>query len=51
MNFDENVDFSRVDRNKFTSADKWILSRANTLVKEVTENLENFELGIALQKI
>ncbi|HOQ07048.1 MAG TPA: valine--tRNA ligase [Clostridiales bacterium] len=51
MNFDENVDFSRVDRSKFTTADKWILSRANTLAKEVTENLENFELGIALQKI
>jgi valyl-tRNA synthetase len=51
MNFDENVDFSGVDRSKFTTADKWILSRANTLVKEVTENLENFELGIALQKI
>ena len=51
MNFDENVDFGRVDRNKLTTADKWILSRTNTVVKEVTENLENFELGIALQKI
>lgn len=51
MNFDEGVDFSRIDRSKLTTADKWILSRANTVVKEVTENLENFELGIALQKI
>ena len=51
MNFDENVDFGKVDRNKLTAADKWILSRTNTVVKEVTENLENFELGIALQKI
>jgi len=51
MNFDEDVDFSKVDRSKFTTADKWILSRANTLAAEVTENLENFELGIALQKI
>ena len=31
--------------------DKWILSKLNKLVKEVTNNLENFELGIATQKI
>ena len=31
--------------------DKWILSKCNTLAKEVTENLEKFELGIAVQKL
>ena len=31
--------------------DKWILSKYNTLVKEVTDNLEKFELGIAVQKL
>ena len=31
--------------------DKWILSRYNELVKAVTENLEKFELGIAVQKL
>lgn len=31
--------------------DKWILSRFNTLVKEVTENLDNFDLGVALSKL
>lgn len=31
--------------------DKWILSRLNTLVKDVTENMESFELGIAVQKV
>ncbi len=31
--------------------DKWILSKANALAKEVTENLERYELGIALQKV
>jgi valyl-tRNA synthetase len=51
MNFDEDLDFKKVDSSKFTSADKWILSRVNSLTKEVTENLEKFELGIALQKI
>ncbi len=31
--------------------DKWILSKYNTLVKEVTENLEHYEIGIALGKV
>ena len=31
--------------------DKWILSRLNSLAAEVTENLEKFELGIAVQKL
>ena len=32
-------------------ADKWILSKLNTLVKDVTDNMESFELGIAVQKV
>lgn len=51
MNFDENVEFGKVDRTKFTAADQWILSRVNRLITEVTDNLEHFELGIALQKL
>ena len=31
--------------------DKWILSKVNTLAKEVTDNLEHFELGIAVAKL
>ena len=31
--------------------DKWIISKVNTLAKDVTENLEKFELGIAVQKL
>ena len=31
--------------------DKWILSRYNTLVKEVTENIDRYELGIAADKL
>nr|WP_308629101.1 valine--tRNA ligase [uncultured Eisenbergiella sp.] len=31
--------------------DKWILSKLNRVVKEVTDNMENFELGIAVQKV
>ena len=31
--------------------DKWILSRLNNVIKEVTDNMEKYELGIAVQKI
>ena len=31
--------------------DKWIISKLNVLIQEVTENMENYELGIAVQKI
>ncbi|MEG0962640.1 MAG: valine--tRNA ligase [Lachnospiraceae bacterium] len=31
--------------------DKWILSKVNTLTKDVTENMDKFELGIAVQKV
>ena len=40
-----------MDLSKLTLADKWILSKANELTKEVTENMEKFELGIAVQKV
>ena len=46
-----------IDENKLPSADdlqledKWILSKYNTLVKEVTDNLDKFELGMAVQKL
>ncbi len=31
--------------------DKWILSKLNSLVREVTDNMDSFELGIAVQKV
>ena len=31
--------------------DKWILSKLNTLAKDVTDNMDSFELGIAVQKV
>ena len=40
-----------VSLSDLTMADKWILSKVNTLAKDVTENLDKFELGIALQKV
>ena len=36
---------------QLTQADKWILSKVNTLAKDVTENMDKFELGIAVQKV
>ena len=40
-----------IDEKLLTQADRWIISKANTLVKEVTDNLDTFEIGIAAQKI
>ena len=37
--------------DEFAPVDKWILSKLNSLAKEVTDNMENFELGIAVQKV
>ena len=37
--------------NTLTLEDKWILSRFNSLVQAVTENLDKFELGVAVQKL
>ena len=34
-----------------TTADKWVLSKLNTLIADVTENLEKYELGVAVQKV
>ena len=31
--------------------DKWIISKLNTVIKDVTENMDKFELGIAVQKV
>ena len=54
MNIDaeimEGVTRESVESN-LTLADKWIISRANNVVKEVTDNMDKFDLGIAAQKI
>ncbi len=39
------------DSSRLEPVDRWILSRLNTLVKDVTDNMESFELGIAVQKV
>ncbi len=44
-------DTKSVAKENLEDADCWILSRFNTVVKEVTDNMESFELGVAAQKI
>jgi len=47
----EKADAADVDLSKLTMADRWILSKVNTLAKDMTENLDKFELGIAASKV
>lgn len=51
MNLDKDVMNKYKDCKEYSLADKWILSEMNTLIKEVTENMEKYELGIAMQKV
>lgn len=51
MNLDKAEIPEEMDLTKLTQADKWIVSKVNSLAKEVTENMDHFELGIAVQKI
>ena len=51
MNMPEDgIDLDKKPDN-FTDADKWILSKANKVTKDVTENLDKYEIGIAADKI
>lgn len=47
----EDEDLSNISLDNLTDTDKWILSKCNTLAKEVTQNLESYDLGVALSKI
>ena len=40
-----------MELSKLTDADRWILSRLNGVVRDVTDNMEKYELGIAVQKV
>ena len=51
MNVPEHMTTGLPAKEQLEIADKWVLSKLNTLISEVTENLERYELGIAVQKI
>ena len=50
MNMD-GKEIVKPEESELQPVDKWIISKMNTLAKEVTENMESFELGIAVQKV
>ena len=51
MNYEEEDLNLEVGLDELTAADKWILSKVNTLANEVTENMDKYDLGIAVQKL
>ena len=51
MNLEKAEVPGEMDLAELTGADKWILSKVNTLAKDVTENMDKYELGIAVQKV
>lgn len=51
MNYEgEDINLT-VSPDQLTAADRWIISKFNTLAKEVTANMDKYELGIAVQKL
>lgn len=51
MNYEgEDINLT-VTNDALTPADKWILSKVNTLAKEVTDNMDKYDLGVAVQKL
>ena len=51
MNLEKAEVPGEMPKDQLTAADKWILSKVNTLAKEVTENMDKYEQGIAVQKV
>ena len=51
MNLQEGAVNALPDADALTVADKWVLSKLNTLIAEVTDNMERYELGVAIQKV
>ena len=47
----EDVVLRTPQMSELHTADKWILSKVNRLAKDVTDNMDKFELGIAVQKV
>ena len=51
MNLEDCDNVKNIEIDKLQYEDKWIISKLNTLVKEVRNNFEHYELGVATQKI
>lgn len=50
MNLEDKT-VTEASADELTPADKWILSKVNTLAKDVTDNMDKYDLGIAVQKL
>lgn len=51
MNLEEGIEKSQFDVEKLEEEDRWIISRLNTVIKEATENLDKYEIGLAAGRI
>src|SRR5690606_34794557 len=51
MNLQEGISFDDLELDNLAEEDKWILSRLNNTIKEVSDNLDKYELGLGAQKI
>ena len=51
MNLDQDCDTDNIDTAKLAEEDKWVLSLYNRLVGEVRDNIDRYELGIAVSKL
>jgi len=51
MKLDEDTEFGLPETAKLATEDKWIISTFNRIASEVTENLDKYELGVALAKL
>lgn len=51
MNLPEDMEITAQLPEKLELEDKWLVSKLNTLAKEVNENLDKFELGVAVSKL
>jgi len=47
----EDYNYEEVDILKLKTEDKWILSKLNRVTEEINNNIDNFDLGVALEKI
>jgi valyl-tRNA synthetase len=52
MNIDHDIlEKEDIALDNLAIADKWIISRCNTMIQEITDNLEKYELGLAAEKL
>jgi len=51
LSYIEKQDDVNIDTEKLLPEDKWILTKLNQVIKEVTDNISNYEIGVALQII